>query len=183
MSPAIRRVLAPKLQLRSWPYSEDMAQELYSEQEFDNQIEAYALNTAQNFLGRPDNEEEECEIQYIRRLVVQELILLLLAEPNKSLKAWQLRDKLGLEMKGQAFKMSVMARIRDEGVLLFASHNGYKLAATESDVQDYLNHTLATVTPWLHRIRSAMEHIGVATQQGYKPLATDPKYQIFEDYG
>lgn len=66
-------------------------------------------------------------------------------------------------MSSQQFRMKIIAKIRDAGVIVSSSPNGYKLPATISEVCDFINHSRNVILPMLSRLRICNETIRVAT--------------------
>jgi hypothetical protein len=59
------------------------------------------------------------------------------------------------ELNKQAFHSRVVGKIRDDGIILAGTTDGYRLALTPRDIQDYLNHDNTIIGPMLARILKA----------------------------
>lgn len=80
--------------------------------------------------------------------------------------------KLGYdEISVSTFRMKVIAKIRDKGVILASSPNGYKIPCKVSEVYDFINHGKNVILPMLHRLKTCNDKI---------KLATNNKLNLFE---
>ncbi|MCO6026535.1 DUF3800 domain-containing protein [Prevotella cerevisiae] len=60
---------------------------------------------------------------------------------------------MGYEMKSeQMFRSRVIAKLRDNGVIISSSPKGYKLPSSESEITDYYQHVNGVVLPMIHRL-------------------------------
>ena len=66
-------------------------------------------------------------------------------------------------MSSQQFRMKIIAKIRDNGVIIASSPNGYKLPASIAEVCDFINHGRNVILPMLSRLKICNETIRVAT--------------------
>jgi len=66
---------------------------------------------------------------------------------------------------------SLVGVIRDLGVVLAGSPNGYKLALTAADIGEYLAHTESIVGPMLARVKLARQSVRLDTSGRYDILS------------
>lgn len=79
----------------------------------------------------------------------------------------------------QAFQSRVIGRLRDDGIVLAGTADGYRLALTEADIQDYLDHDRTIMEPMLRRMNIARETVMLHTTGRYDILA-QPQYQTLK---
>lgn len=61
------------------------------------------------------------------------------------------------------FRMKIIAKLRDEGVIIASSAAGYKIPCKVSEVYDFINHGRNVILPMLHRLKTCNETIRLAT--------------------
>lgn len=62
------------------------------------------------------------------------------------------------------FRSKIIARLRDEGVLIASSNKGYKLPANQSDLMSFVQHIKSYVDPMIGRIMKCRNSIKLATK-------------------
>jgi hypothetical protein len=82
----------------------------------------------------------------------------------------RLRDQGFEELHKQAFQSRVIGKIRDEGIILAGAADGYRLALTAADIQDYLDHDRSIIEPMLGRVLKARETVMSETGGTYDVL-------------
>lgn len=70
------------------------------------------------------------------------------------------------EMTDQDFRRNVIGPLRDEGILISANKDGYMLATTLEEIEDFLKHGKTILFPMLNRINTATQTIKMATSGG-----------------
>jgi len=80
----------------------------------------------------------------------------------------------GIEMSKRQVQ-SLIGVIRDAGVVVAGSPNGYKLALTAADINEYLVHTVGIVGPMLARVTRARESVKLDTRGQYDILSASPR--------
>jgi hypothetical protein len=78
-------------------------------------------------------------------------------------------DQHGIVMNIRQVR-SLVGNIRDAGIVVAGSPNGYKLALTPPDITEYLTHTESIVGPMLARVRLAREAVKLDTSGRYDIL-------------
>jgi len=91
----------------------------------------------------------------------------------------KLMERLNLEgfetLSKQAFQSRVIGKIRDEGIILAGANDGYRLALSVADIQDYLKHDKGIIEPMLQRVLKARQSVQTDTAGRYDAL-DDPEY-------
>lgn len=66
-------------------------------------------------------------------------------------------------LKEEYFRTKIVGNLRDQGVLIASSRDGYKIPSCSKDLDNFINHGKRIVLPMLNRIREARETIKLAT--------------------
>jgi biotin operon repressor len=70
------------------------------------------------------------------------------------------------EISQHYFRSQIIAKLRDEGVLIASSPKGYKLPTSESDLYDFVNQTSQVIKPMLIRLEKCRKQIRLASKTG-----------------
>lgn len=62
------------------------------------------------------------------------------------------------------FRSKIIAKLRDAGVIVSSSSNGYKLPCNESDLYDFINHSNTIIKPMVSRIKRCRDSVKLATK-------------------
>ena len=76
------------------------------------------------------------------------------------------------EMGEQDFRRNIIGPLRDEGILISANKDGYMLATTLAEIEDFLGHGETIIFPMISRIDTAAKTIRMATAGGCDILGT-----------
>lgn len=91
----------------------------------------------------------------------------------------------GEHLSEQYFRSKVIAKLRDQGVLIASSSlgekKGYKLPTSEEDLYDFVNHINRMIVPMLSRLKKCREAIKEATQ-GNLDLLGGPEYETLREF-
>ena len=68
-------------------------------------------------------------------------------------------DKLSM----QTFRNKIIAKLRDNEVIISSSPNGYKIPSTEEELYDFVNHGKTIILPMLSRLRKCNDIIKMGT--------------------
>jgi hypothetical protein len=170
-SPQFRELLRPKeLSAVCWPPPERLACEIDASE--DGDIQRQGLGRVQSLVGRFENSDEQEERAI--SIILDELLFARTIEEGsrQSIYAEHLPTVLaqhGIEMSTRQVR-TLMGAIRDEGVVVAGSPNGYKLALTAADIHEYLAHTESIVQPMLARVARARQSVKLDTSGRYDIL-------------
>jgi len=67
------------------------------------------------------------------------------------------------EMTDNSFRLKIITKLRDSGVIISSSTKGYKIPAKESELYDYINHDNLVVLPMLKRLKKCRDLVKLAT--------------------
>lgn len=62
-----------------------------------------------------------------------------------------------------AFRMKVIGKLRDKGVIIASSQKGYKIPSKQSELYDFINHDAKIVIPMLSRLKKCRDLIKLGT--------------------
>lgn len=69
-------------------------------------------------------------------------------------------DKLSI----QSFRNKIIAKLRDNEVIISSSSSGYKIPSTEKELYDFVNKTKSIIMPMLHRLKICNDVIRMGTE-------------------
>lgn len=77
------------------------------------------------------------------------------------------------EMSTSTFRLKIICKLRDEGVIISSSPKGYKIPANEAEIYDFINHGNQVVIPMLWRLKKCRDLVKLATNDNVDLLAHD----------
>jgi biotin operon repressor len=76
-------------------------------------------------------------------------------------------------IKEEYFRTKIVGNLRDKGVLIASSRNGYKIPSCTKDLANFINHGKRIILPMLNRIKEARNIIKLATGNDLDLLNND----------
>ena len=67
------------------------------------------------------------------------------------------------KISSSAFRMRVIGKLRDSGVIIASSSKGYKLPSKLSELYDFINHDASIVIPMLSRLKKCRDLVKLGT--------------------
>lgn len=149
--------------------------------EYDIDVANLCYKQASIFLNQnKDSDDEEIQAQYI---VLDYLLFRFLNNdlrgyiPTKELKNQLLYTGMR-DISTSTFRLKIICKLRDKGVIIASSPKGYKLPAKQSELYDFVNHGVSILIPMLERLRKCRNLVKLATQneldlfdkQEYEPI-------------
>ncbi len=167
--------------IQCWPWDRESALEHDdSPSTYDSQLRKSMQVRVARFLDKFENEPEaERQMQVI---TLKELLFARQFEDRdrQAIVADVLMERLNqaghLQLGKQAFQSRVIGRLRDEGIILAGTSDGYRLAWSEKDIRDYLDHDQTIIEPMLHRMLTARDSVRSDTA-GHLDILDQEKYQ------
>jgi Protein of unknown function (DUF3800) len=156
------------LEIREWPtqfneYLYDPAQF----EDFDFLIGDLSVNIAKDFITQNESSNALATIDQVS-CIKYLLFYFQSISPNKYIPTFELIRHLNAhkqtDISMHYFRSKIIAKLRDKGVLLGSSSQGYKLPANNKDLFDFVNHTNSYIEPMLDRILKCRNVIKVATK-------------------
>lgn len=74
------------------------------------------------------------------------------------------------KMPDSTFRMRIIGKLRDKGVIIASSQKGYKIPSKQSELYDYINHDAKIVIPMLSRLKKCRDIVRLATANGLDVL-------------
>lgn len=85
--------------------------------------------------------------------------------------------RMGYEdLSTQTFRTKAIAPLRDAGVIIASSKNGYKLPTTKGEVRDFINHSQGIIMPMLSRLDKCLDTIRVGSA-GTIDFFNEPEFE------
>ncbi len=179
--------------IRSWPVL--WQQGAQADDEMRTDWDADIRNAAMYWIQRLEeqydddpNEDRQSQLHVARHL----LYLRAHGDGDRTITATQLIQYLarnGLpEYSSQAFHAKVIGPLRDAGIVIAGSHDGYRLAMNYDDVRRYVEHGSIVIEPMMARLERAREQIKFATSNRLDILGEDSFLRLkaladrFSDY-
>ncbi|MDR3586055.1 MAG: DUF3800 domain-containing protein [Desulfosporosinus sp.] len=154
--------------LKEWPQSyEDYVFNAESIQnpEFNESIAKYSLRLQNEFI-RDNSSSPKSEIQDQVRFLRYLEFHMKYINSNKYVSTNEIItnfDSSGNKLNKHYLRTSIVAKIRDAGVLVASSSQGYKLPVSEKEIYDFINHSSTIIIPMLTRLRLCREGVSMAT--------------------
>lgn len=131
---------------------------------FDQEIAEISIRCANEFLIKNAKSKDSIvrnQINCLQYLLSQFLYV----NPTNYIPTYELIKNTNLG-KGalQQFKTTIIAKLRDSGVLITSSSKGYKLPMNKNDLYEYINHSNSKIQPMIFRVINARNIILKATR-------------------
>jgi hypothetical protein len=81
----------------------------------------------------------------------------------------------------QYFRTRIIAKLRDEGVIIASSPKGYKIPSREEELYDFINHGTSIIMPMLARLKKCRDNISQGTD-GELDLFANTEYRSLKEY-
>ncbi|MDQ0253431.1 hypothetical protein J2S74_000803 [Evansella vedderi] len=160
------------IRIDEWPgkkkgYTVDLGDLEDEVAEYNDIIADLSLERAQEFIRKYEFSEE----QYKRDQVNFVKFLLLNLEYNRHgyVRTDEILRNINAFRKNQLsstqqLRTNIVAKVRDEGVLISSSDKGYKLPVCVEDVIEFVNHSNIIIQPMLSRLKKSRDQILRATK-------------------
>lgn len=163
---AISNFLRSKATIWEWPRGIDWGgdADLTSNEEFDAIVRRESFTRAWNFIESPSHGDEDLNLKlaFLKLLIDHETIDGGDFMHSDEL-SMRLKNEMGQEIDGQALRSRVVGPLRDMGILLASSSKGYRIPASVSDIQRYIELGNSQIPPALSRIKLARDALRIAT--------------------
>src|SRR5690606_34895699 len=127
-------------------------------EEFDSQIYQHSLAQADIFITEHDSAFDiETKLQ---TAVLRHLVFISRFDQDRSyIATYEILDHLRslgfMDVNEQAIRSTIIAKLRDKGVLISSCNRGYKIPKTYADLIDFVNRVNGLVLPLVDRLRKA----------------------------
>lgn len=172
-------ILAPKIiAVKDWPKdTRPINYKILEEEKKYNPIIAdLAVGRAVNYLDSIRRSRVPFEVDQ-RNCLNYLLFNFRYMDPNRFLWSTEIIHHLeecsGRKVRPYYFMSKVIAKLRDAGVIITSSNNGYKLPANEADLYEFVNHSNSIIQPLLSRVGKCRESISLLTKNEIDILGKD----------
>lgn len=155
------------LDIQEWPTKYPFHPELKSTNEFDSLIYKHALNQAEVFLAENTDAYQDEKILQIATL--NHLVFISKFDPSRDYVSTfdiikHLKERGFETISEQAIRSKIIAKLRDEGVLISSCTKGYKIPRSYQDLKDFVERVDGLVRPLIDRLGIARRSFMVASQ-------------------
>jgi hypothetical protein len=146
----------------------------------DDDLARYSIARAERFIEEHEGRIEEgtrAQLVTLKKLLYE----LRFGDPRTYIPTQVLRETLeavGESHSDQWLRSTVIAQLRDAGVLIASSPQGYKIPVAMGDVRDFVAVTDTVVHPMLNRVARAREAVLLITRGRVDVLAGDRFSQL-----
>ena len=151
---------------------------------YDKKIFTLALKSAQAFITKyekDETDERKMQVAVLRYLQMYVLQIDPTAFVYSDELVRHLRENIGIRVTRNKLFRRGIALLRDEGVILASCKKGYKIPISVEDLMTYLNQSLTTVGPMVHRMGICRNLVRQGTD-GALDLFDDPALIRFKRY-
>ncbi len=153
-------------------------------EDYDEEIAKLCFAQAVKFIERnADEHDPEIVAQVI---VLQYLLFRFMNNDTRGyIYTQELKNQLAnTELRGikdQTFRMRIIGKLRDEGVIIASSQRGYKIPSRQAELYDFINHDAKIVIPMLARLKKCRDLVKLGTVNGLDLLA-HPEYRQLQAF-
>lgn len=123
--------------------------------QYDEKVFTLAIKSAQDFLSKycdDETDDRKMQMSVLRYLMMYVLQINPTAYVYSDELVEHLRKNVQIRVTRNTLFRRVIAQLRDEGVILASCNRGYKIPISVDDLMTYLNQSLVTVGPMVHRM-------------------------------
>ena len=80
------------------------------------------------------------------------------------------------KMSTSTFRLKVICKLRDAGVIIASSQKGYKIPTKEAELYDFIDHGVQVVLPMLERLKKCRNIVKLSTK-GHLDLLQHDEYR------
>ena len=135
-------------------------------EDYDEDIAKLCFSQAVKFVEHnADDNDPEVKAQVI---VLQYLLFRFMNNDTRGyIYTSELKGQLsGTELCGisdSSFRMRIIGKLRDKGVIIASSQRGYKIPSKQSELYDFINHDAKIVIPMLSRLKKCRDLVKLGT--------------------
>lgn len=151
---------------------------------YDERVFTLAMKSVQDFITKySDDNTDDRKMQVSVLLYLKMFVLQInpIAFVYSDELVRHLRDNVHIKVTRNTLFRRVIAQLRDEGVILASCNRGYKIPISVEDLMTYLNTSLTTVGPMVHRMGICRNLVKQGTD-GALDLFDDPALIRFKRY-
>ncbi len=155
-------------------FNDFLSNTTFSEDE-DKKIAEICYRKAYNYIVTHQKSDDEIEAQ--RTAILNYLLFRAINNPmrdyilTKELIGYLSRMGYN-EMNKTTFRNKIIAGLRDEGVVIASSKNGYKIPTKVKEIHDFIHHSKSILLPMLNRVKICDEVLRLGTLDNIQILDT-----------
>ncbi len=152
------------------------------ENKYNNAVYGLAMKSVNEFISKYNNDKSD---ERRMQIAVLEYLLYYVLQIDATKFVYSdeliehLRENFGFRISKNVLFRRVIARIRDEDVILASSGKGYKIPISVEDLMAYLNQTTSTTGPMMERMGKCRNLIRQGTDLD---LFDDPAFLKYKNY-
>lgn len=153
-------------------------------EDYDKDIAKICFAQAVKFVEHhKDSDEDEIKAQVI---VLKHLLFRFMNNDTRGyIFTRELQEQLKTAGLGpiseSTFRMRVIGKLRDQGVIIASSQKGYKIPSKQAEMYDFINHDAKIVIPMLSRLKKCRDLIKLGTVNELD-LLDHPEYTQLRGY-
>jgi len=153
--------------IKCWPIDWALQSEVDRYNSCDDILSAALIRRAVNFISKYENDSDTDRKMQV--LVLDRLLFSRSFEEKQMQSMYAdnliyvIDSELSQKLNRQALSSRVIGPIRDDGVIIAGSNEGYRLALSLEDIDDYLSHDRNIIGPMLSRLKMARETVKIDT--------------------
>jgi len=168
-TPKYRHMLDRKIiRIKLYPKSYDSytVENSALSEDYDQDIAELCFKQAVTFIEKySDSEDMEIRAQIV---ILKYLLFRFMNNdlrkyiPTKELKQQLEYMEIG-KVSTQTFRMRIIGKLRDQGVVIASSSKGYKIPSKQAELYDFINHGTSIIVPMLERLRKCRDLVKLST--------------------
>jgi len=178
-----RETLTPfELDIDVWPPKRGEYNAIVSagaESPVDDQLKAALITRVYRLIDTKGTSKDEIELMQVH--VLRRLLFAWEFEGHKLISSDRLIHLLAEQgfdpISKRAFTKNIVGRIRKAGIIVAGTLKGYRLAFSESEIGDYLEHNKSIIEPMLARLAEARKSVRMDTANRID-IFHDERYQL-----
>jgi len=169
-TPNYQKILDKKLfRVEFYPknYTDYVLENSAVAEDYDKDIAELCFRLAATYIEKYKDSIDELEIN-ARVIVLQYLLFRFMNNntrtyiPTRELKKHL--EHVGIEkMSDQHFRTRIIAKLRDEGVIIASTNSGYKIPSSQTELFDFINKGTTIIMPMLARLKKCRDLVKLGT--------------------
>lgn len=179
------KLTSKEIAIDCWPPIRSEINACASSNEWDSMIWEHAIGKCIDFIET--NEDTDIDDRKMQRFTLEKLLFARYFEDldNQSIYSDALIKYLvesGFEkISDRDFKSKIITGLRNHGIIITGSNNGYTIALTYEEIKEYLKHNKGIILPMIRKIKKAQQEIKKATNNYLDILLEDPKFKVLDE--
>lgn len=171
-------------EIRFWPNSnKEISFTKDVRSDFDIEISELSLSLAQQFIDKYQKSNIPSEIDQVTCL--QYLVFYFKhIDADRYISTYELMGNINAiktnDISIHYFRSKVIAKLRDKGILISSSSQGYKLPSSTKDLLDFVHHSNSYIQPMIERIMTCRNLIKLATKNQIDILEQEQYKYLFQ---